>query len=101
MAKKPVRNVPAGTGIYPVIDVDGRPPAIATDFIGASTITVAVAGEPRRLDGSGDLTDRGLQFRQDVTDTDGTDVAAWAIAEDGHETFWAEPLTGEMTSRGG
>ena len=67
--------------------------AIPTDFIGASTITVAVAGEPRRLDGSGDLTDRGLEFhQQDAADAAGTDVAAWAIAEDGDETFWAEPL---------
>jgi hypothetical protein len=90
MSMKRVPNVPAGTGLYPVIDVDGRLPAIPTDFIGASTITVAVAGRPRRLDGAGDLTDRGLEFRQRVTD--GTEVAAWAIAEDGNETFWAEPL---------
>ena len=92
MAMKRVPNVPADTGLFPIIDVDGRLPAIPTDFIGATTITVAVAGKPRRLDGSGDLTDRGLEFRQDVTDTDGTEVAAWAIAEDGNETFWAEPL---------
>ena len=92
MGRKPVPNVPAGTGLYPVIDVDGRLPAIPTDFIGASTITVAVAGEPRRLDGSGALTGRGLEFRQYATGTDGTDVAAWAIAEDGNEAFWAEPL---------
>jgi hypothetical protein len=90
MAMKRVPNVPAGTGLYPVIDVDGHLPAMPTDFIGASTITVAVAGKPRRLDGAGDLTDRGLEFRQDVTD--GTEVAAWAIAEDSNETFWAEPL---------
>jgi hypothetical protein len=89
----PLSDVPAGTGLYPIIDVDGRQPAIPTDFIGASTITVAVAGEPRRLDGSGDLTDRGLEFhQQDAADAAGTDVAAWAIAEDGDETFWAEPL---------
>jgi len=92
MAMKTVPNVRAGTGLYPVIDVDGRLPAIPTDFIGASTITVAVAGKPRRLDGSGKLTDRGLEFRQDVSDTEGGEVAAWAIAEDGNETFWAEPL---------
>ena len=67
-------DVPAGTGLYPVIDVDGRRPAIPTDFIGASTITVAVAGEPRRLDGSGDLTDRGLEFRQYAADAHGPDV---------------------------
>ena len=83
MAMKRVPNVPAG--LYPVIEVDGRLPAIPTDFIGASTITFAVAGKPRRLDGAGDLTDRGLEFRQHVTD--GTDVAAWAIAEDDSETF--------------
>ena len=94
----PVPDVPAGTGLYPIIDVDGRRPAIPTDFIGASTITVAVAGEPRRLDGSGDLTDRGLEFHQrDAADADGPDVAAWAIAEDGDETFWAEPLSGRVT----
>ena len=86
----PLSDVPAGTGLYPIIDVDGRQPAIPTDFIGASTITVAVAGEPRRLDGAGNLTDRGLEFRQDVND--GTKFAAWAIAEDGDENFWAEPL---------
>ena len=90
MSMKHVPNVPAGTGLYPVIDVDGRLPAIPTDFIGASTITVAVAGKPRRLDGAGNLTDRGLEFRQDVND--GTKFAAWAIAEDGDENFWAEPL---------
>ena len=90
MAMKRVPSVPAGTGLYPVIDVDGHLPAMPTDFIGASTITVAVAGKPRRLDGAGDLTDRGLEFRQEVTD--GKDVAAWAIAEDGNEIFWAEPL---------
>jgi len=46
-----------------------------TDFIGAVTISVAVAGMSRRLGGVGDLADRGVQFRQqrtaDVTDTDG------------------------------
>ena len=89
MSKKHVPHVPAGTGLYPVVDVDGRLPVIPTDFIGASTITVAVAGKPRRLDGAGDLTDRGLEFRQDA---DGTKIAAWAIAEDGNQTFWAEPL---------
>jgi len=88
----PVPDVPAGTGLYPIVDVDGRLPAIPTDFIGAGTITVAVAGEPRRLHGFGDLTDRGLEFYQrDVADADGPDVAAWAIAEAGDETFWAEP----------
>jgi hypothetical protein len=88
----PLPDVPTGTGLYPIIDVDGHRPAMPTDFIGASTITVAVAGEPRRLDGSGDLTDRGLEFhQQDATDAAGTDVAAWAIAEAGDETFWAEP----------
>jgi hypothetical protein len=92
MAIKRVPTVPAGTGLYPVIDVDGRLPAIPTDFIGASTITVSVAGEPRRLDGLGDLTDRGLEFRQDSTDANGTRVTAWAIAEDCNQTFWAEPL---------
>jgi len=98
MAMKRVPNVPAG--LYPVIDVDGRLPAVPTDFIGASTITFAVAGKPRRLDGAGDLTDRGLEFSQHVTD--GTEVAAWAIAEDGSETFWAlqsseaTPLTAEV-----
>ena len=86
-----VPNVPAGTGLYPVIDVDGRLPAMPTDFIGANTITVSVAGEPQRLDGSGDLTDRGLKFRQDATDANGAVVAEWAIAEDGNEIFWAEP----------
>jgi hypothetical protein len=84
-------NVPAGAGLYPVIEVDGHRPAMPTDFIGASTITVAVAGEPRRLDGLGDLTDRGLEFRQYATDAQGRDGAAWAIAEDGNEIFWAEP----------
>lgn len=92
MAMKRFPNVPAEAGLYPVIEVDGHLPAIPTDFIGASTITVAVAGEHRRLDGLGDLTDRGLEFRQNPADTQGTDNAAWAIAEDGNETFWAEPL---------
>ena len=92
MVMKRFPNVPAGAGLYPVIEVDGHLPAIPTDFIGASTITVAVAGEPRRLDGVGDLTDRGLEFRQNAADAQGPDVAAWAIAEDGKETFWAEPL---------
>ena len=60
-----------------------------------------MAGEPRRLDGSGDLTDRGLEFhQQDAADAAGTDVAAWAIAEDGDETFWAEPLAGRVTPPG-
>jgi len=85
-------NVPAETGLYPIIDVDGHLPAMPTDFIGASTITVSVAGEPHRLDGSGDLTDRGLKFRQEAIDADTTPVAEWAIAEDGNEIFWAEPL---------
>ena len=93
MAMKRFPKVPRGTGLYPVIDVDGRLPAIPTDFIGASTITVSVAGEPQRLAGSGDLTDRGLKFRQDADDANGTeDSAEWAIGEDGHQTFWAEPL---------
>ena len=92
MATKRFPNVPAGTGLYPVIDVDGRLPTIPTDFIGASTITVSVAGEPHRLAGSGDLTDRGLKFHQVATDASGTDVAEWAIGEDCNETFWAEPL---------
>ena len=88
----PIPDVPAGTGLYPIIDVDGRHPAIPTDFIGANSITVAVGGEPRRLDGSGGLTDRGLQFHQQpAADADGIDAASWAIAEDGDETFWAEP----------
>ena len=92
MAMKRFPIVPVGTGLYPVIDVDGRLPAIPTDFIGASTITLAVAGKHRRLDGLGDLTDRGLEFRQNATDTQGADIAAWAIAEDGNRIFWAEPL---------
>ena len=90
MPTKRVPNVPAGAGLYPVMDVDGRLPTLPTDFIGASTITVAVAGKPRRLDGAGELTDRGLEFRQDVIV--GSDVAAWSIAEGGNENFWAEPL---------
>jgi hypothetical protein len=89
MSTKHVPNVPAGTGLYPVIDVDGRLPAMPTDFIGASRIIVAVAGKPRRLDGAGNLTDRGLEFRQNVTD--GTKAAIWAIAEDGNQNFWAQP----------
>jgi hypothetical protein len=92
MAMKRFPTVPAGTGLYPVIDVDGRLPAIPSDFIGARTMTVAVAGEPQRLAGSGDLTDRGLKFHQDAADANGTNGAEWAIGEDGHETFWAEPL---------
>ena len=91
MAMKRFPNVPVETGLYPVIDVDGHLPAMPTDFIGASTITLAVAGKHRRLDGLGGLTDRGLEFRQNATDTQGAETAAWAIAEDGNETFWAEP----------
>lgn len=92
-----IPNVPAGSGIYPIIDVDGRRPDLVTDFIGATTITVAVAGEPRRLVGLGDLTDRGLEFdQQDAADVEGTDAGAWAITEDGDETFWAEPLTARV-----
>ena len=91
----PVPDVPAGTGLYPIVDVDGRQPDIPTDFIGASMITVAVAGEPRRLVGLGELADRGLEFHQgDVADAAGPDVAAWAIAEAGDEAFLAEPLHG-------
>ena len=100
MAMKRFPNVPRGTGLYPVIDVDGRLPAIPTDFIGASTITVSVAGEPQQLAGSGDLTDRGLKFHQDAADASATDVAEWAIGEDGNETFWAEPLRNNERSPG-
>jgi hypothetical protein len=100
MAIKRFPKVPRGTGLYPVIEVDGRLPAIPTDFIGASTITVSVAGEPHRLAGSGDLTDRGLKFHQDATDANATDVAEWAIGEDGNETFWAEPLRNNERSPG-
>ena len=88
-----IPDVPAGTGLYPITDIDGHQPRGLTDFIGAVTISVAVAGTSRRLGGVGDLTDRGVQFHQqhtsDVTDTDG---AVWAITEDGGGTFWAEPL---------
>lgn len=90
-----VPDVPAGAGLYPILDVDGRLPNIPTDFIGAISITVAVAGEPRRLVGFGRLTDRGLEFRQQpAADPAGTDAGAWAITEDGDETFWAEPRLG-------
>ena len=93
-----VPDVPAETGLYPVIDIDGRPPHALTDFIGAVSISVAVAGEPRRLGGFGDLTDRGVQFHQqhtpDVNDTGG---GAWAIAEDSDGTFWAEPPAAWVT----
>ena len=54
MAMKRFPKVPRETGLYPVIDVDGRLPTIPTDFIGASTITVSVAGEPQQ---NGCLTD--------------------------------------------
>jgi hypothetical protein len=97
---KHIPNVPAGTGLYPVIDVDGHLPALPTDFIGASTITVSVAGEPHRLAGSGGLTDRGLKFRQDAADANRTGVAEWAIGEDGNEIFWAEPLHSDEHSPG-
>lgn len=102
MAMKRFPNVRAGTGLYPVIDVDGRLPAIPTDFIGASTITVSVAGEPQQLAGSGDLTDRGLKFHQGATDANAnaTDVAEWAIGEDGNRIFWAEPLRNNERSSG-
>jgi len=70
-----IPDVPAGTGLYPITDIDGHQPRGLTDFIGAVTISVAVAGTSRRLGGVGDLTDRGVQFHQqhtaDVTDTDG------------------------------
>ncbi|HEY5882295.1 MAG TPA: hypothetical protein VIU11_25520 [Nakamurella sp.] len=93
-----IPNLPAGFGHYPVIDVDGRRPGVLTDFIEATTITVAVASEPRRLVGLGRLTDRGLEFhQQDVADADGTDARTWAISEDGDETFWAEPLAARVT----
>ena len=38
--------VPAESGLYPIIDIDGQQPRALTDFIGAVTISVAVAGSP-------------------------------------------------------
>jgi hypothetical protein len=34
-----VPDVPAGAGLYPIIDVDGRHPSIPTEIIGANPIT--------------------------------------------------------------
>lgn len=95
-----VPEVPAETGLYPIIDLDGRRPHILTDFIGAVSISVAVAGESLRLDGFGDLTDRGVQFHQQhPADVNGTEVELWAIAEDADGTFWAEPPAGWVTPK--
>jgi hypothetical protein len=92
-----IPDVPAETGLYPIIDVDGEQPRALTDFIGAVTIGVAVAGTSHRLGGVGDLTDRGVQFHQqhtaDVTDID---EEVWAITEDGGGVFWAEPLVARV-----
>ena len=86
-------DVPAGTGLYPIIDVDGRQPRHPDRLHRGQHDHRCGGRRARRLDGSGDLTDRGLEFhQQDAADAAGTDVAAWAIAEDGDETFWAEPL---------
>lgn len=94
-----IPDVPAGTGLYPITDIDGHQPRGLTDFIGAVTISVAVAGTSRRLGGVGDLTDRGVQFQQHAADVNGTDVGVWAIAEDGDGTFWAEPLAAWVTPK--
>jgi hypothetical protein len=96
---KQIPDVPAETGLYPIIDIDGHQPHDLTDFIGSFTISIAVAGEPRRLVGIGDLTDRGVQFQQHAADINGTDVGVWAIAEDGDGTFWAEPLAARVTPK--
>lgn len=40
-------RVPAGP--YPIVAVAGAPPALLTDFLGASTVTVADSGSPNRL----------------------------------------------------
>ena len=53
-----VPRIPAGSGLYPIIEVDGHHPDIPTDFVGANTITVAVAGVPRRLADPGKVLDR-------------------------------------------
>jgi hypothetical protein len=95
-----IPDVPAETGLYPIIDIDGHQPRALTDFLGAVTISVAVAGESRGLGGFGELTDRGVQFHQEHTaDASPTDAGVWAIAEDGDGTFWAEPLAAWVTPR--
>lgn len=88
-----VPDVPADTGLYPIIDIDGHRPHALTDFIWAVTISIAVAGEPHRLAGHGDLTDRGVQFHQEPTaGGDGGGRGDWSVAEGGDGLFWAEPL---------
>lgn len=90
-------EVPAEAGLYPSSTSMGISRAPRPTTSGAVTIGVAVAREPRRLGGVGDLTDRGLQLHQQQrADSFGigtdNDVGVEAIAEGGDVTFWAEPL---------